>query len=202
MMVHSRHRPSRPNDKAHAFSGCVPMLVSLPAGATCFLLHPEREDDMPDSVYKVIQLIGTSKDSWKRLPRARSSRRQKHCENFASPKSSNSISSSMPAEKLKHTAPSSTSHSSSRAPEPRRGRNSPASCEACGSAIVNRSSPRQAGRARSVVSSSSPAGSRLCQADETLHRRELWRAACGGPTRLRIFPVFTNAATAMGAPSH
>ncbi|WP_247488581.1 MULTISPECIES: dodecin family protein [unclassified Bradyrhizobium] len=28
-----------------------------------FLRHPGQEDDMPDSVYKVIELIGTSNDS-------------------------------------------------------------------------------------------------------------------------------------------
>jgi flavin-binding protein dodecin len=31
---------------------------------TCVLPNDEREDDMPESVYKVIELIGTSKDSW------------------------------------------------------------------------------------------------------------------------------------------
>jgi len=30
------------------------------------LLHTEREDDMPESVYDVIQLIGTSNDSWEK----------------------------------------------------------------------------------------------------------------------------------------
>jgi hypothetical protein len=42
------------------------MLGSSAAGSTCFLLHTEREDDMPDSVYKVIELIGTSNDSWEK----------------------------------------------------------------------------------------------------------------------------------------
>ena len=32
----------------------------------------QREDDMAESVYKVIELIGTSKDSGKRRPRPRS----------------------------------------------------------------------------------------------------------------------------------
>jgi hypothetical protein len=44
----------------------VMMLGSMPAGSTCFLLHTEREDDMTDSIYKVIELIGTSSDSWER----------------------------------------------------------------------------------------------------------------------------------------
>jgi dodecin len=30
------------------------------------LLHTEREDEMPDSVYKVIELIGTSNESWEK----------------------------------------------------------------------------------------------------------------------------------------
>jgi dodecin len=42
------------------------MLVSTAAGSTCFLLHSEREDDMPESVYKVIELIGTSSESWEK----------------------------------------------------------------------------------------------------------------------------------------
>ena len=32
----------------------------------CVLPDIEREDDMADSVYKVIELIGTSKDSWEK----------------------------------------------------------------------------------------------------------------------------------------
>jgi flavin-binding protein dodecin len=42
------------------------MLGSSAAGSTCFLLHTEREDEMPESVYKVIELIGTSSDSWEK----------------------------------------------------------------------------------------------------------------------------------------
>jgi len=30
------------------------------------LLRTEREDEMPDSVYKVIELIGTSNESWEK----------------------------------------------------------------------------------------------------------------------------------------
>jgi flavin-binding protein dodecin len=33
---------------------------------TCFLLHNEREDNMADSVYKVIELVGTSSESWEK----------------------------------------------------------------------------------------------------------------------------------------
>jgi flavin-binding protein dodecin len=46
------------------------MLGSKPAGAPCILLHNEREDDMPESVYKVIELIGTSNDSWEKAAAA------------------------------------------------------------------------------------------------------------------------------------
>ena len=42
------------------------MLGSTVAGSTCFLLHNEREDEMPESVYKVIELVGTSGESWEK----------------------------------------------------------------------------------------------------------------------------------------
>ena len=42
------------------------MLGSSVAGASCILLQTEREDDMPESVYKVIELIGTSKESFEK----------------------------------------------------------------------------------------------------------------------------------------
>jgi dodecin len=44
------------------------------AGGTCLLPHTEREDDMTESVYKVIELIGTSKDSWEKAAAAAVSR--------------------------------------------------------------------------------------------------------------------------------
>ena len=47
-------------------SADILMLDFTTAGSTCFLLQTEREDDMPDSVYKVIELIGTSSDSWEK----------------------------------------------------------------------------------------------------------------------------------------
>jgi dodecin len=52
------------------FSVDIPMLGSKVAGATCFLLHTEREDVMSESVYKVIELIGTSHDSWEKAAAA------------------------------------------------------------------------------------------------------------------------------------
>ena len=42
------------------------MLGSRQRGAPCFLLHTEREYDMTESVYKVIELIGTSNESWEK----------------------------------------------------------------------------------------------------------------------------------------
>src|ERR1700716_330881 len=48
----------------HLFSTDIPVLACLGGRSTCVLPNTEREDDMPESVYKVIELIGTSKDSW------------------------------------------------------------------------------------------------------------------------------------------
>jgi dodecin len=48
------------------FGAQIVVLGSMAAGSTCFLLHTERESDMPESVYKVIELIGTSSDSWEK----------------------------------------------------------------------------------------------------------------------------------------
>jgi dodecin len=42
------------------------MLRSTPAGAILLPAHIEREDDMTDSVYKVIELVGTSGESWEK----------------------------------------------------------------------------------------------------------------------------------------
>jgi dodecin len=36
------------------------------AGSTCCLPNTEREDHMPESVYKVIELVGTSGESWEK----------------------------------------------------------------------------------------------------------------------------------------
>lgn len=48
------------------FSIDVAMLRSTPAGALLLPAHIEREDDMTDSVYKVIELVGTSGESWEK----------------------------------------------------------------------------------------------------------------------------------------
>jgi hypothetical protein len=42
------------------------MLRSTPAGAILLPAPIEREDDMTDSVYKVIELVGTSGESWEK----------------------------------------------------------------------------------------------------------------------------------------
>jgi flavin-binding protein dodecin len=39
-------------------------------GGTCLLPNAEWEDDMSESVYKVIELIGTSNDSWEKAAAA------------------------------------------------------------------------------------------------------------------------------------
>jgi flavin-binding protein dodecin len=52
-------------DHAASFSADI-VIGSTAAGSTCFLLHTEWEDDMPESVYKVIELIGTSNESWEK----------------------------------------------------------------------------------------------------------------------------------------
>jgi hypothetical protein len=45
--------------------------VRLAAGRrTCVLPNTEREDDMAESVYKIIELVGTSKDSWEKAAAA------------------------------------------------------------------------------------------------------------------------------------
>jgi flavin-binding protein dodecin len=38
--------------------------------STCLLPNTEREDDMTESVYKVIELIGTSNESWEKAAAA------------------------------------------------------------------------------------------------------------------------------------
>jgi flavin-binding protein dodecin len=46
------------------------MLGLSAAGAPCVLPDIEREDEMAESVYKIIELIGTSKDSWEKAAAA------------------------------------------------------------------------------------------------------------------------------------
>ena len=50
-----------PRELAGPFSAVIVMLGSTAAGSTT-----EREDGMPESVYKVIELIGTSNESWEK----------------------------------------------------------------------------------------------------------------------------------------
>ena len=53
-----------------AFQGGVAD-VTLPGGrSTCVLPDSKREVDMADSVYKVIELIGSSKESWEKAAKA------------------------------------------------------------------------------------------------------------------------------------
>jgi flavin-binding protein dodecin len=53
----------------HPFGAGIPMLGSSLAGAP-HLLPNIWEDDMTESVYKVIELIGTSKESWEKAAAA------------------------------------------------------------------------------------------------------------------------------------
>ena len=48
----------------------IPMLVLAGGRGVCLLPNAEREDDMTESVYKVIELIGTSKESWEKAAAA------------------------------------------------------------------------------------------------------------------------------------
>ena len=48
----------------------VPLLVLAYGRGVCLLPKTEREDDMTESVYKVIELIGTSKESWEKAAAA------------------------------------------------------------------------------------------------------------------------------------
>ena len=48
------------------FQGGYRDVTLLDGRSICLLPHTEREDDMTESVYKVIELIGTSKDSWEK----------------------------------------------------------------------------------------------------------------------------------------
>ena len=53
-----------PAIRQRPFSTDIVMLGWTAAGSTCF--HTEWEDDMPESVYDVILLIGSSKESWEK----------------------------------------------------------------------------------------------------------------------------------------
>jgi flavin-binding protein dodecin len=55
------------------FTARIPMLGCLAAGAPASCLTA-TEDDMADSVYKVIELIGTSTESWEKAATAAVSR--------------------------------------------------------------------------------------------------------------------------------
>jgi flavin-binding protein dodecin len=64
------HGSSTPHGALHPFGADTPMLDLACGRRTCVLPHTEREDDMSESVYKVIELIGTSKDSWEKAAAA------------------------------------------------------------------------------------------------------------------------------------
>ncbi|MHC4051553.1 dodecin family protein [Bradyrhizobium sp. 25ACV] len=57
---------SRPSASSLSLLGSVRNGISVEILMLDFLGHTEQEDDMPDSVYKVIELVGTSSDSWEK----------------------------------------------------------------------------------------------------------------------------------------
>ncbi len=162
---------------------------------------------MTESVYKVIELIGTSKNPGKRPPPRRSKGPAKPSGISVSPKSSSSTCNWTPRARSKPTAPSSTSRSSSRtdgavaAPTSSRRRGvthrharpcagHPRPFEiTAGKTWMAGTSPAMTMRSSSAPSSSSPAGSRPCRADGMLRRRERWRSACRDPIRPSIPPA-------------
>jgi len=110
--------PSGQSDGApHPFSPDFPMLGFRAAGATCVLPDIEREDDMADSVYKVIELIGTSKDSWEKAAAVAVGRASKSLRELRVAEVCSSICSWTPRARLKPTGPSSTSRSNSKVRE-------------------------------------------------------------------------------------
>jgi flavin-binding protein dodecin len=61
-------------DLALRNNSCPAMLGCGAAGASCVLPDINGRTDMPESVYKVIELIGTSKESWEKAASAAVSR--------------------------------------------------------------------------------------------------------------------------------
>ena len=61
---------------------------------------------MAESVYKVIELIGTSKESWQKAADAAITRARKSCATSVSPRSSSSICNWTPRARSRRTAPS------------------------------------------------------------------------------------------------
>src|SRR5712672_1603674 len=58
--------PVHPANMPRHFSAVIVILCSTAAGSTASCFHTEWEDDMPESVYDVILLIGSSKESWEK----------------------------------------------------------------------------------------------------------------------------------------
>ena len=77
--------------RAYPIRARAVMLGCGAAGASCVLPDINGRTDMPESVYKVIELIGTSKESWRRPHPRRSAALENPCATSVSPRSSNWI---------------------------------------------------------------------------------------------------------------
>jgi dodecin len=60
-----RVKPRLSSD-AHLFTSEIAVLGLEAAGSSLLPASYRREEDMPDSVYKVIELIGSSNESWEK----------------------------------------------------------------------------------------------------------------------------------------
>ena len=152
---------------------------------------------MPESVYKVIELIGTSKESWEKAAAAaveragkiaaRSSRRRSRPARSATRCQGQDRSLPRQAQRLVQVR-GHVERPMDAGPETRsRGSAKPVVRQS----VRTDASPRHEARESmaSRLNSSSPAGSRPCRADGTLRRRERWRSACRDPTRPWILPA-------------
>jgi flavin-binding protein dodecin len=70
------------NGAPHPISHDIPMLGWPRGGSASRPAKQQREDDMAESVYKVIELIGTSKDSWEKAAAAAVNRAGKSLRNL------------------------------------------------------------------------------------------------------------------------
>ena len=75
-------------------------------------LRNQREPDMPNSVYKVIELVGSSPESWEKAVAAAVERRPARYASYGSPRSFNRTPTSPRMDRSRATVPRFESHSS------------------------------------------------------------------------------------------